>query len=40
MKKENIIFSTCIKEVNRQGQLITYDAFERQFNSGEIKWLL
>ena len=40
MKKGNIIFSTCIKEVNRQGQLITYDAFERQFNSGEIKWLL
>ena len=40
LKKENIIFSTCIKEVNKQGQLITYDAFERQFNSGEIKWLL
>lgn len=40
LKKGNILFSTCIKEVNRQGQLVTFDATERQFNSGEIKWLL
>ncbi|MCY7291559.1 MAG: biotin--[acetyl-CoA-carboxylase] ligase [Ferruginibacter sp.] len=40
LKKDNIIFSTCIKEVNRKGQLVTFDAIERQFNSGEIKWIL
>ncbi len=40
LKKDNMVFNTCIKEVNRQGQLVTLDAIERQFASGEIKWLL
>jgi BirA family biotin operon repressor/biotin-[acetyl-CoA-carboxylase] ligase len=40
LKKDNIIFNTCIKEVNTQGQLVTLDAIERHFASGEIKWLL
>lgn len=40
LKKENIVFQTRIERVNSQGQLITSDAIERQFNSGEIKWLL
>ena len=40
LKKDNIIFNTHIKEVNRKGQLVTIDALEREFNSGEIKWLL
>jgi len=40
LKKGNIIFSTRIKEVNRKGQMVTSDALERQFNSGEIKWVL
>ncbi len=39
LKKDNVIFSTQIREVNRKGQLVTIDALERQFNSGEIKWL-
>ena len=39
LKKENIVFQTTVKGVNINGQLITSDAIERQFNSGEIKWL-
>lgn len=40
LKKENIVFQATIKEVNNQGQLITVDTMEREFNSGEIKWVL
>ena len=40
IKKDNIIFSTCIKKVNQKGQLTTFDVMERNFNSGEIKWVL
>ena len=40
LKKDNMVFSTCIKEVNRNGQLITFDVMERQFNSGEIRWVV
>ena len=39
LKKDNIIFSTLVKEVNRKGKLVTIDATEREFNSGEIKWI-
>ena len=39
LKKGTIIFSTNIMKVNRKGQLVTFDAIERKFNSGEIKWL-
>ena len=39
LKKGNIVFSTSIKEVNTKGQLVTFDAMERHFSSGEIKWL-
>ena len=40
LKKDNIIFTTKIKEVNKYGQLITTDVIERQFEHGEIKWML
>ncbi len=40
LKKDNIIFSTRIKEVNANGELVTFDSMERQFNSGDIKWVL
>ncbi len=40
LKKENIVFHTTIKGVNNAGQLMTSDTIERQFNSGEIKWLM
>ena len=35
-----IVFQATIKEVNNQGRLITVDTMEREFNSGEIKWVL
>ena len=40
LKKGNIVFDTTINKVNRIGQLVTIDTLERQFNTGEIKWLL
>ncbi len=40
LKKDNAIFSTCIKKVNKKGQLITLDVLERVFNTGEIKWIV
>ena len=40
LKKDNIVFKSTIKEVNSQGQLVTFDTIERQFNSSEIKWVL
>ena len=40
LKKENAIFETCIKAVNEYGQLVTEDVVERQFNFGEIEWVI
>ena len=40
LKKGNILFSTLIQEVDTNGQLITFDSMERQFKSGEVKWIL
>lgn len=40
LKKANIVFETVVKEVNSNGQLITTDAIERQFDFGEVEWLL
>ncbi len=38
-KKDEIVFETCIKEVNEFGQLITFDNMERVFNFGEVEFL-
>jgi len=40
LKKANIIFETTIREVTRQGQLITNDATQRSFDFGEVEWLI
>ncbi len=40
LKKDNVVFETCIKEVNGSGQLITFDSLERQFNFGEVELLV
>ena len=40
LKKENILFETCIKEVNGFGQLITEDVMERVFEFGEVSWVV
>ena len=39
LKKENIVFVTTIKSVNSNGQLITTDTQERQFDFGEVEWV-
>jgi BirA family transcriptional regulator, biotin operon repressor / biotin---[acetyl-CoA-carboxylase] ligase len=40
LKKNNAVFETVVKGVNAGGQLITMDAIERQFDFGEVEWLL
>jgi BirA family transcriptional regulator, biotin operon repressor / biotin---[acetyl-CoA-carboxylase] ligase len=40
LKKGNAIFKTTIKGVTLSGQLHTADTMERQFDFGEVKWIL
>ena len=40
LKKDNVVFETLIKGVSHQGMLITQDAIERQFDFGEVEWVL
>jgi len=40
LRKDNIIFETMIKKVTEHGQLVTEDNIERQFDFGEVSWVL
>jgi BirA family transcriptional regulator, biotin operon repressor / biotin---[acetyl-CoA-carboxylase] ligase len=40
LRKNGVKFDTVVKEVSKQGKLITVDAFEREFDFGEVEWLL
>ena len=40
LRKNGVKFDTVIKEVSAQGKLITVDAIEREFDFGEVEWLL
>ena len=40
LKKGGIKFDTVIKEVSPQGKLVTVDAIEREFDFGEVEWVL
>lgn len=40
LKKEGARFETVIKEVTPQGRLVTVDAIEREFEFGEVEWVL
>lgn len=40
LKKENAVFTTRIERVSPQGQLLTRDVLDRQFNFGEVEWVL
>jgi BirA family transcriptional regulator, biotin operon repressor / biotin---[acetyl-CoA-carboxylase] ligase len=40
LRKQNVVFETTIKGVNEQGQLLTTDNIPRQFDFGEIEWIL
>ena len=40
LRKENMVFETTVRSVNGSGQLITTDTIERQFDFGEVEWLM
>lgn len=40
LRKGGTRFDTVIKEVSPQGKLVTVDAFEREFDFGEVDWVL
>ena len=40
LKKEGSIFETVIKAVSAEGQLLTVDAADREFDFGEVEWVL
>ncbi len=40
LRKSGVKFDTVIKEVSLQGKLVTVDAFEREFDFGEVEWVL
>ncbi|MBL7702307.1 MAG: biotin--[acetyl-CoA-carboxylase] ligase [Ferruginibacter sp.] len=40
LKKANIKFDTIIKGISTQGKLQTVDAIEREFDFGEVEWVL
>ena len=40
LRKNGVKFDTHIKEVSAQGRLITIDAIEREFDFGEVEWVL
>jgi biotin-(acetyl-CoA carboxylase) ligase len=37
LKKGTQVFETTIREVNNQGELITFDVMERSFESGSVE---
>lgn len=40
LRKENMVFETRVEGVNPAGQLLTSDSMERQFDFGEVEWIL
>jgi BirA family biotin operon repressor/biotin-[acetyl-CoA-carboxylase] ligase len=40
LRKGGTRFETVIKEVSPQGKLVTVDAIEREFDFGEVEWVL
>ena len=40
LRKGNILFETRVKGVSETGQLITSDSMERQFDFGEVEWII
>ncbi len=40
LRKQNIVFETTLKAVNEHGQLLTEDQIARQFEFGEVEWIL
>jgi BirA family biotin operon repressor/biotin-[acetyl-CoA-carboxylase] ligase len=39
LKKNNVVFEALIKEVNKKGNLVVEQGFEREYVFGEIEWI-
>jgi BirA family biotin operon repressor/biotin-[acetyl-CoA-carboxylase] ligase len=40
LKKGNVVFKTTVQGVSALGQLLTADKMERQFDFGEVEWII
>ena len=40
LKKDNMVFETVVQGVSAQGQLLTKDVIEKQFEFGEVEWVI
>jgi BirA family biotin operon repressor/biotin-[acetyl-CoA-carboxylase] ligase len=40
LKKDNMVFETLIKGISPQGKLKTKDVLEKEFEFGEVEWIL
>jgi BirA family biotin operon repressor/biotin-[acetyl-CoA-carboxylase] ligase len=40
LKRENIVFETTIEGVSPTGRLLTRDVIDRQFDFGEVEWVM
>ena len=40
LKKDNMVFETIVQGVSAQGQLLTKDVIEKQFEFGEVEWVI
>ncbi len=40
LKKDNMVFETTIRGISPQGRLITKDVLEKEFEFGEVEWIL
>jgi BirA family biotin operon repressor/biotin-[acetyl-CoA-carboxylase] ligase len=40
LRKGNMAFDTMVKGVSSSGRLITYDTISREFDFGEVEWIL
>jgi BirA family biotin operon repressor/biotin-[acetyl-CoA-carboxylase] ligase len=40
LRKDNAVFTTRVVRVSPQGQLLTRDVLDRQFDFGEVEWII
>jgi BirA family transcriptional regulator, biotin operon repressor / biotin---[acetyl-CoA-carboxylase] ligase len=40
LKKKSTLFNTTLQEVSAAGRLITMDTIKREFDSGEVEWVI
>ncbi|HEY4290056.1 MAG TPA: biotin--[acetyl-CoA-carboxylase] ligase [Puia sp.] len=40
LKKDSAVFETIVRGVSSRGQLLTRDVMDREFNFGEVEWII